>query len=341
MNHCIQSWLLSLCDPEGVHELPVERLAATDLEPLFRLAAEHGVRGAVMMNLKWLIDQHAADRVLLLPAHGARLTSLIEQAQHECRAEVAYGLLLRARAAELLDRFHRAGHSAAIVKGEDFADRLYGRADLRTFRDIDIMMPLAAIDQVHSIMTEMKFRSVVPPGKYSADYGERTWDSLSQPLVRIELHWNMITCPSQRRVSSLAHEAIEWESSPHGERATAESMLLIAVVHAAISHRFDRLQHLVDVRQICRGRASRLNIDKLRERAARNGLSNVLVGVLQLTASLLQDRSSQRVLDELAFSVRHRRLWRVLVDGHLLLAPNTRVNKLRRGLLREWMKRAA
>jgi hypothetical protein len=253
-------------------------------------------------------------------------------------------LCLRQRAAEVQAALRRERIPVALIKGEDFADRLYGEPSLRPFRDIDLMVPRTSIDLAAPTMSRLGFRNIVPSGKYNEDYGERTWDSSGQPRVRVELHWNLINCPSQRRHSSVAFEELQWDETAAATgpvlRATPAAQLLVATVHAAVSHRFDRLQHLCDVRQICRGAAGRIDFDWLRAAALSHGNTAALTGALDVTRRLLQDPACAAALRDLRLPVA-RTTWQVLVNRRSLLHSQSRLTKLRRTVMREWLKRAA
>ena len=264
----------------------------------------------------------------------------LEDAHSICVSELAMTLLLRARTQSLLAAIRHKDFPVAVVKGEDYADRLYDPSSVRCFRDIDLMVPRAFVDEMAPIMVEHGFNLLQPAGKYNTEFGERTWDSETRPLVRVEFHWDMITCPSQRRGSSLPFEELHWEEQGTALRASPDSMLLIACVHAVISHRCDRWQHLCDIRQICRGRAGDIDVDRVRETALRCGVSSALCGALEITARLLDDSSCSELLGELRLpntSV----AWRVLVNSASLLEPERRSSRLRQTVIREWMKRAA
>lgn len=330
-------WLLRLCDPEGYGELPYVTLRERQTAKLLELAEGHGVAGAVVRNLKAISHAEGYERLLTDCADRGALHDQLEMMDRKRLGEVGITLLLRERARQVIEAMRGAGYPVAIVKGEDFADRLYPQPHLRLFRDIDLMMPRSVIDSVQPIMASLGFHFVNPAGKYNAEYGERTWDGSTRPLTRVELHWNMITCPSQRVASSLAYDEIEWVPSDGGIRATADSMLLIAAVHASISHRFDRLQHLCDIRQLCRGRAGVLNAELLHDTARRLGLRSALEVALQVTAKLLKEPACTQLLERLprtSFSP----VWRLLVSERSLLMPERRFSKVRRSVIREWLK---
>ncbi len=340
----VHEWLIALCDPQGTGELPARRLELAGFARLLTLAAEHGVAPAVCRNLDRLIS--AAGWESLLSNHEVAekrelAATALAAAKREWLQFIATTLHLRQAAERLLA--HLAQHSlpAAVVKGEDFADRLYPQPALRPFRDIDLLLPREAFELSAPHMEALGHVRVASGERHDSGYGEQTWDSISLPRVRVDMHWNLINSPSQRRASSLAFDDVNWAQCPRTGRlrASAGSMLLIATVHAVLGHRFDRLQHLCDIRQICRGAAGALDPTELAETALRCGVAASLCGGLAVTANLLHDPHCEALLAELRLP-RHRTRWKLLVDRGTLLEPYTGPHKLRRTLVREWMKRA-
>lgn len=339
-DQAVHRWLLCLCDPDGQVARPATRLASQQLATLVDLAEEHGVAGILAGNLRQLSRTEGADRVLTA-RDDRSLEAAIDQVNRRWLSSAAFSLMLRQRAAALLQSMRDARLQVAVVKGEDFADRLYSQPGVRTFRDIDLMLTRKAADAAEPVLQGHDFRRNLPGGKYNDSYGERTWDSHSRPTVRVELHWDLITCPSQRGRSSLAFDQLAWEACEDGQlRATPSSMLLIACVHAAISHRFDRLQHLCDIRQVCREKAGVLDIDWLREAIINCGVETAVAGALAVTGRILNHPQCLDLIGQLRLSV-PTFYWRWLVSKTSLLHPETRSSKFRRTVTREWLKRAA
>lgn len=343
----VHSWLLNLCDPAGAGTFPARRLHKSEFVELLALADEHGVTGAVLANLTALFKSEGHLRILgpsTSQADLAAINARLVETRQWWFDFVATSLLLRQRTAELLETFAREGVQAAVVKGEDFADRLYQPAGLRPFRDVDLMLAQDALPAAARVLKQSGFREVAGGVKHEGGYGEQVWDSIDLPRIRVELHWNLINSPAQRQKSSLAFEELQWTTTWSAGRqvlrARPASMLLIACVHAVIGHRFDRLQHLCDIRQICRGAAGRVDLGALREAAVRTGTSAAVHGALEVAARMLADPACKDALEQLHLPG-SRVMWRLLVSDVTLLVPNSRVNKFRRTMVREWMKRAA
>jgi hypothetical protein len=351
----VHAWLLRLCDPEGCHAWPERRLDAAQAVALLQLAEKHGVAGAVLANLSSLFADGDRDAFVATrsSADEAAVDAAIDESREAWFIFMAGSLAMRQRTGELLDTFRARDIPAVVIKGEDFADRLYSPPGLRPFRDIDLMLPRERMADAAGVMAALGYREVVEQGRHASGYGEQAWDSVRGPDARVELHWNLITSPAQRRQSSLPFEALfaanglgsATERVEAGSRtvprAAPAAMLLIAAVHAVLGHRFDRLQHLCDIRQICRGAAGAVDVDWLREAAGRCRVTNSLAGALEVTARLLADFSTAHLARQLGVRGAASIPWRLLVGDSTLLRPTKPLNKLRRTAVREWMKRAA
>jgi hypothetical protein len=344
----VHAWLMRLCDPQGCADLPATRLDPSGMTRLLALAAEHAVTGAVLDNVGRIASTLGSERIVrgTTAAAAAAVDIATATARDGWFGFAVQSLVLRQRSDRIAVALAEAGVHAGIIKGEDFADRLYPSAALRPFRDIDLFVPRKVMPAAAAVMESLGFREA-GCGRHAGDYGERTWDSGDRPLVRVDIHWNLINSPAQRRCSSLDYDAFPWERRPQSQllRTTPAALLLIAAVHAVLGHRFDRLQQLCDIRQICRGAAGPIDVEWLAEAARSCGVETSVAGALEVTARLLRDDATEAIHGRLARRPAGRRAsvmpWRLLVGESTLLEAERPLTKLRRAVVREWMKRAA
>ena len=134
-----EEWLLALCDPEGPKSpLPGRRLNGTDISSLCLLANMHGVLPAVLRQVELLLCDAPAQ--LLADANtGSEVLALVAQARNRLAQRFAMAMFL-ARRLQRLPRTAAEGVDAIVLKGEDFAARLYAQSALRTFGDIDLLV---------------------------------------------------------------------------------------------------------------------------------------------------------------------------------------------------------
>jgi hypothetical protein len=116
--------------------------------------------------------------------------------------------------------------------------------------------------------------------------------------------------------------------------------LLLSAVHAGIGHRFDRLQLLCDICQVCRGVAGPIDVDWLRKAIVRTGGLHALAIALHLAGNILQEPRCRMISDRLRLGSLAVP-WRLFLGKSLILRSTSPFNKLRRRVLREIFKRAA
>lgn len=313
------AWLLHLADPAGGQ--PPSSALPSPLGPLLRLAEAHGVLPTVMARLP------AAER----PAAALR---------PQLEGAAVQALVLRQTAERLLKALAAAGIPAQVVKGPAFAQRLYAAPCWRPFTDVDLLLHRADLPAAAPVLRAAGFAPEGIELKHAAEtYGEEKWVAAIGGLpVLVELHWDMIGSPTLRagrRVDLALLQAEDGADSP-------AALLLVAAVHAAYGHAFDRLQPLVDVAQAARGKAGPIDAGWLGRRAREGGLRPGIALALDLAARCFQapdcDALRQAAgLPRPPLAIRRLMTPRVVAaaeaSGHRGLA-------WRRQAVREWLKRA-
>jgi hypothetical protein len=344
------SWLILLADPTGVQRpLPATGLRDDEWADLFSWADGHGVLPATVANLKAILRREGPQRLVASRPRQAdpheRLERALEAAGSMMRQRIAITGILKSHSEGVRQAMARDRLPAIIIKGCDFADRLYAHPSLRPYRDIDLLVPPAAAGRAEQVLRQLGYRPADESGgKYAGEYGESAWRLAAPPQIVVELHWNLVNSPSQRRVVSVGYDDLQLESLHRNgltyQQPTPASILLLSAIHAGIGHRFDRLQLLCDIGQVCRGVAGPIDLDWLRETIARTGGRGALAIALHLVGSILQEPLCDTLCDRLQLG-RLGLSWRLLLGKSLVLRSNSPFNKLRRQVLREILKRAA
>ncbi|MFW6108301.1 MAG: nucleotidyltransferase family protein [bacterium] len=322
------AWFLAVADPARAAPPP---RCPRGLEParLCDFADRHGVLPAVTRSLRRTEARDAGQRAVLA------------EAEERLRRRVGFALLLRKQLEPVAAAFAEAGLSAVVLKGRAFADRLYAEPFLRPFTDLDFLLPRDALADAAPVLERLGYRRAPEPrGKYPGQYGEQTWRLADPKMGAVELHWNLVNSPPLRRRCSvaLADLAVEGPAAGGLARPTASSLLLIAAVHAAAGHRFDRLQPLCDVVQAARGAAGPMDEDWLAETAGRTGSAFAVATALRLAGAAFGEPACA----DLAARVRPGgRDWleRRLITPRTVLHAQAVGAGLRRQLLRELLKR--
>ena len=383
------SWLLALADPTGLRPpLPDGRLLVADFTTLCDLADRHGVLASFLANFK-----HATSDATLRPCSAKHATQgeaessgaaslritrdgpgrivrsprtfaaskraddatarALADAERRLVQQTGMVLILRRQTGELAAALAEAGVPAVVLKGTDFADRLYPRPGLRLFRDVDILVSESARAQADLCMERLGYRPTGASLKYASGYGECGWRRPEAPPAgrmaggTVEIHWDLVNSPSLRRAVSVPFEALQTErpAPPHTghmagglPRLSPTSMLLVAAVHGATSHAFDRLQVLYDVAQAVRGAAGALDEAWLAEAAARTGGALALTAALALANKVVAEPRCGELLARLRLPPTTR-LWKPVLTRGVVLRAHAPRDGLRRQAFRELLKR--
>lgn len=313
-------WLLHLADPQG-RSTPAAPKA--DTSRLLALARDHGV-------LPTLIARLPADE---RPAAAAAQRALLE-------GMAAQTLVLRQAAQVLRRQLAAAGIAALVVKGPSFADRLYKAPCWRPFTDIDLLLRRQDLPRASEVMQAAGYRPEGIALKHdAAAYGEEKWiANLGGMEVLVELHWDMIGSPTLRQGRRVDLALLQAEDGAD----TPAALLLVAAVHAAYGHAFDRLQPLVDVLQAARGAAGAVDSGWLARRAAEGGLGPGLALALDLAGRAFREPACDALrraigLKRPPLAIRRLMTPRVVVGAE---SSAHRTMAWRRQAVREWLKRA-
>lgn len=319
------AWLLTLSDPDGQRELPLQPPTSGQWPALFERADYHGVLPAMIANIRRVAmakEDHAGARARLI-------------------GRAALSLAIRGQIRGIAGEFKAAGIPVAILKGADFADRLYPDPSLRPFTDLDLLVPESVVADAEKAMSRLGYVPCEASMKYSRGYGERSWVRPDRHEGTVEIHWNLVNSPTIRRGVGVSWDDLAFETGPREgdgiSRPTAPARLLIAAVHAAASHGFDRLQPLYDVCLASRACASEGDICWLSETARRTGAVLPLAAALALCRRLFDEPACVQV--QTAMRLPPRGAWSVLLTPGVVLRGHSRLDSFKRQLFRELLKR--
>ena len=272
LSRAVGAWLIHLADPARLTPAPREKLLAAEIPDLLAAAAAHGVLPAVLRGL---------------PGTGAAL----EAGRLQLAYATGFNMLLSHHADRAMAALRAAGVHATIVKGRVFARRIYPDAALRGFTDIDILLRPADREAGGRALAALGFAAQELAYRTGRDYAEDKWVLAGQPEaapeVLVELHADLVHNPKLRRALRLDYQAVLEAGDGDAEDATA--LLLIAAVHGAASHQFDRLQHLVDVLLLARGAAGPIDMQRLKRVAARCGAGFAVAAALAITGQVFAE----------------------------------------------------
>lgn len=343
VSSCVRDWLLALADPVGPRERRFGRpMRPHELTALGELALRHSVLAAVTTHARQAAAGHGPSRLVRQPADQAEHTLAAWFAKSAERLTVLAGMALRirAQAAELGAALAAAGAPAMLLKGADFADRLYAPPALRPFTDLDVLVHPSTVEAVEPIMRGLGYEPLAVKMKHDGGYGEQSWTRGRRADRTVEIHWNLVNSPSLRKGLSVTLDDLRAEPAETNGllRPTAESRLLIAAVHAAASHSFDRLGLLCDIAQAVRGVAGPIDPGLLADDARRTGAGLALAASLSLTERLLNEPACGDLRARLRLPA-GAGLWKLCLSPAVVLRAHARRDSIRRQAFRQMLKR--
>lgn len=303
----LDTLLCSLADPEAA----VVAVPAETVDPLLKLARDHNVLPVVTRKLA---TQHA--------------TAALAAAQGELRLLVGLSMHLRGIAAKV-DRYIADKQlGAVIVKGPVFARQLYPTPSDRPFTDIDIMVAPSARAPIGELLTGLGYQLFLKPLlDHTEQNQEEKWIQPDMDALLIEVHGNLVHYQGLRRRISFGYA--EFMSSGRGDVSAGLPQFFVAVVHAALGHKFHQLRLLVDVLQAWRHLTSD-EVAALPDMARQLGLALEARLCLELIAELFDLPAANAAADRIAGGSASR-LATHLVDGATVLAaPSAFFSKVRR-----------
>ena len=332
MHNAARQWLLAACDPQTAPAPSTRPLAAGELAAVLAAAKQHAVLGATLRSAAaWGVGRDAAAAHVLRRSEGDHLR------------DVGRTLGLRHVAHQATAALARAGLPCCLLKGEDFAARLYPTPALRPYRDVDLLTPRETFADADRVIQSLGFVPLMPRRKYAAEqYGQISYHAQGPEQWSLELHWNLINSPAQRQQCSLTWDDLDLEPATPGsvQRLSPASLLVLASVHACLGHRFDSLQQLCDLRQICRGVAGAVEPERLMHCCRRLRCETPLAWSLDLLVRVFRCEEARRLRAACQFSNAVVRPLRVL-GRETVLEPHSAASRLRRSWARLRLKNAA
>jgi hypothetical protein len=329
----LRAWLMFLAHPAGARKPQPPPLPGERLMELVKLADQQGVLPAVAANLQ----QRARSGSGGVQAPQEQLAEAFREAQTVLVRRAAFCLVMRSQLAEVRASFSAAGIPCMVLKGPEFADRLYPNPGLRPFTDIDLLIRPGDKEAARGVLRRAGYAAAP---ERDASHAQESWANRQTAGGTVELHWNVVNSPTLRRRISIGFDdlqtvALPGDPFPH---PSPSALLLIAAIHAATAHKFDRLQPLCDVAMAARGAAGPLDIEWLRAVARKAHASLSLAAACALAGECLGEPACDAVARSLNLPRRAR--WaRRLLNSHVALGAESAKASLRRQLFREMLKR--
>ena len=332
------AWLAALSDPLAQFDAPPRRIARSDLAVVNEAATAHGTLPILARNLRQL----AARGVHIINGQDAKQLTEVTCKELDQRLVVLAGqnLLLLHHANRITSAFKCAAMPAQVIKGPVFARRLYQHPHDRNYTDIDILVDPDSIATTGEILSGLGYVQAEGPNRGGSENGEYKWLAPDNDIVLIEIQTNLIHSPNLGTGIRFNHADLIEAGNGDAEDATA--LLLLAAIHGAAGHQFERLQPAIDVLQAARGVAGPIDRNRLVRMARATGSLAALQSALDLAAGLFHDPAACELANELS-PAPWRRLRQCLVSPHVVLraqSHNAGYDSWRRRVYREIIRRA-
>ncbi len=197
---------------------------------------------AALRSLALDAETATAERVAPLLYFGSRDTAspALRKAYYESAAR---NVLLLDALEELTTGLASRGVRPVLLKGADFATRLYPSAALRPMSDLDLWVAPEEVNRAESVLASLRYRPAVPemtPGLARAIRHARLYVSETRGDVAVDLHWSLVGHDTDRRAPSL-----DWFRSrsvaSRSSRLDSTGSLLYLAAHMKLQHYDERL----------------------------------------------------------------------------------------------------
>lgn len=162
---------------------------------------------------------------------------------------------------KILQIFEKAGIKNIILKGPYLSEQVYPKPDLRTFRDIDILVRKKDVGRCKDIFLRLGYEQVGHKGRLSEKEGRTQYHYLKRNVLVVDLHWQPLNNKWYPKVSTFFKENVWKESHKVRFQDTAtwtlssEVLLIYHCIHLSIHHKFEKLIWFKDIDEIVKARS--------------------------------------------------------------------------------------
>jgi hypothetical protein len=175
-----------------------------------------------------------------------------------------------------------SGIDPLLLRGPAVAKRFYPDEALRTYRDIDLIIPKDLLPNAADIMQGIGFK----PDRELAYWGKRGEWPFTDGDTIVELHWEAYPSVvagtpglSGDDVRSTADRS--FIGTTELGCLSVNHLLLSSFLHAAYDHYFDRLVRLADIRQVMKISSSDIDWDWIADMVRRTGTAIAVAKALE------------------------------------------------------------
>lgn len=123
------------------------------------------------------------------------MTTVTTLDRHQRVADAARALEVDGITAEVVTAFADTGIPSLLLKGPAVASWLYSASDVRSYKDVDLLVPVARLPEAEAVLAGMGFRYILEGADAIEEIAHaRTWQRRDLPAV--DLHTSLAELPS-------------------------------------------------------------------------------------------------------------------------------------------------
>lgn len=224
----------------GSYHANGDSLEAIDWPLFLNYVHHHRIHGLLYRQLKSMDAQWLPDEVW-------------SALRHEYVANTYRMMHMAGELERVCENLVKRSIRAIALKGPVLADMLYSDLSMRSSKDLDILVPLADLEQAESVLRELGYELYIDVPRIFRDW---TWKAHHVTYmhadngVQIELHWRL---NGDLNTEPTFDEL--WERrqiySDHISVLSQQDLLLYLIIHGA-RHGWFRLRWLVDIDRLLR-----------------------------------------------------------------------------------------
>ena len=328
------AWLIRLADPAWLsRSLSLPPPIAPSLIPhLVEAAFAHGVAPTARRHLRGFAERSEAATLIAGPAASEILNDALAGLDRRRILVAGQSLLLSHHASRITSALRDARLAATVVKGVTFSHRLYPHPSERSFTDIDVLLNTQAVGPATAVLRELGYAPASEWDAQDNDRREMKWLLPGNDVLAIELQTDLIHSENLRSGIRFGYD--EMMAAGDGDPLDATAQLLVAAIHGAAGHQFERLQPAVDTVQAARGVAGPISRERMLRVAHRIGIGPALQSALDVVARLFDEPAARILADALGSPP-----WRG-VRSRLLSPAIIARSQARTGWLDSWRRRS-
>jgi Uncharacterised nucleotidyltransferase len=261
-------------------------------------SAQRGrLSGLLAPSLDWPGLIALAERHGLLPlvnhhlAGSTEVPSRFDEEMHDrASAIVGRNLMMVSELIRVVRTLEAHGIPALPYKGPALAVAAYGSLALRSFDDLDLLVPASRVREAVRLMLEDGYQPVyeLTPAQEAAYFRTQCEYIVERDDVRVELHWEVVPFYFAWPFDLDGLWARAETTVVAGARLPTlctEDLLLVLCAHGS-KHCWDRLEWIASFAEIV-SRSARLDWPRVREAADRAGAGRMLAVSLALVLDLM------------------------------------------------------